>query len=801
MHTRKIRVLAGLMVVAVSAVGVVLADANWPSLRGPEFDGAARNASLFDGNKAGLEVGWKKALGSGYSSLAVGDGKVFAMFAAGENDVLAAFKAGSGDELWRYRMGEAYAGHDGSHDGPIASPTLGDGKVFGLSAWGNLFAVDALTGKEIWATHLVDDLEAASPHYGFGTSPILVDDVLIVEIGAGEGKTIAGFNAADGKVLWTAGNDKIDYQSPVAALIGGIMQVVAAGNEKLVGLDPQSGEVLWSWEHQGSGRGMGASSIIPVPAGDGRFLLMNKEDAATMVSVKRGQEVEFEIAELWSSGALKATYVTPVYHDGYFYGMSGRIFTCVDAETGDMKWRSREPGDGFPTLVGDKLVVITKPGSLHIIDASPDGYQEVAQLDLFDEHSWSQVAYAGGHLFARSMTELARIDVTGGADTGVARASWVPQTTFGEFLAEVESAADKSAVISGFLDRQSSFPIIEGSDMVHFLYQGEANDVGIVGDMIGFRREDPMTRIEGTDLFHYSTRLEPSAAVTYGFLVDYADEAVPDPRNPRPGDGLFGEVSWFSMPAWHEPAYVQEAPKNRQGTMETVEWESTVREGAKRTAEVYLPRSYKKGDDRYPVIYVNSGKDALEKGLMKNTLDNLIGEAIEPVIAVFIIQDEENRGDLSGADSYSQMVVEELVPLIDEKYRTIAERDGRAYVGGGTAGAVALHGVFKHADIFGRAGSMSGVFFIGVEKSINDLVAEAGDDQLVTIYMNWGTYDMRSPHEAWDMAEDNRKLWALIRAKGFRPAGGEIPQGVGWSCWRGQTGDMLAALFPIAQGA
>ncbi|NIM62860.1 MAG: hypothetical protein GTO30_14805, partial [Acidobacteria bacterium] len=59
------------------------------------------------------------------------------------------------------------------------------------------------------------------------------------------------------------------------------------------------------------------------------------------------------------------TYVTPALHEGYLYGMSGRIFTCVDAASGETKWRSRQPGDGFPTVVGDKLVVITKPGSLH----------------------------------------------------------------------------------------------------------------------------------------------------------------------------------------------------------------------------------------------------------------------------------------------------------------------------------------------------------------------------------------------------------------------------------------------------
>ena len=80
----------------------------------------------------------------------------------------------------------------------------------------------------------------------------------------------------------------------------------------------------------------------------------------------------------WTNNTFKGTYVTPVYQDGFLYGMSGRIFTCVDATSGETRWRSREPGDGFPTLVGDQMAIITKPGSLHVVEASPDGYQELA---------------------------------------------------------------------------------------------------------------------------------------------------------------------------------------------------------------------------------------------------------------------------------------------------------------------------------------------------------------------------------------------------------------------------------------
>ena len=145
---------------------------------------------------------------------------------------------------------------------------------------------------------------------------------------------------------------------------------------------------------------------------------------------------------------MKISYVTPVYHDGHLYGMSGRVFTCVDAATGEVRWRSREPGDGFPTMVGDHLVVMTKPGSLHIAEASPEAYREVARIDLFDEHSWSEVAFAGGHLFARSMAHLARVDpASAGATADDAASSWVTKTDFGRFLETVRRSSDKNATI------------------------------------------------------------------------------------------------------------------------------------------------------------------------------------------------------------------------------------------------------------------------------------------------------------------------------------------------------------------
>src|SRR5262245_29669300 len=588
----------------------------WPGLRGPTYDGAVREARLLaGGGPARLVVAWKRPLGSGYSSVVVGDGRLVTMFASGDADVAAAFDPNSGTELWRYRVADMNAGHDGSHDGPVGTPLLAGGRVYGLGPRGQLFALDAASGRPIWSKDIVKDHGAQMPLYGFACSPILIDGVLVVEIGAGPGKAVAGFDPDNGKLLWSAGDDTIGYQSPIAATIGGKLQAVAAGKKTILGLDAKSGTVLWSFDHEGDNRG---DTFIPVPAGDGRFLLLNKSDSSTMIQVSRDAAGAYKVAPLWTSNSIKNTFVMPVYHDGHLYGMNNLIFTCVDAATGETKWRSREPGDGFPILVGNHLVIMTKPGTLIVAEASPQAYRELTRLDLFQELAWSSVSWADGHLYTRSLAQLARIDLASGApEATVTRAAASP---FGRFLEEVKAAPDKAPVVDAFLAKQKSFPIVEDTGAVHFVYRGATSDVGIVGDVIGRDREDPMTRVPGTDLFYYSTRLEPNAAITYGFIVDYA-KPIADPKNPVPGSGRYGDVSWLAMPAWEGPGYSasrllhEGAAAARPGRLEALDYVSTAQEGLNRTAQVYLPAGYDAGAARrYPVVYVHNGKDALEKG-------------------------------------------------------------------------------------------------------------------------------------------------------------------------------------------
>jgi enterochelin esterase-like enzyme len=780
------------MICALVAAPTLLAGAEWPGLRGPNFDGSAQAERLYEGDSVDLRLGWSTPIGSGYSSVSVASGQVVTMHVGGENDVISAFDVETGKERWRYTIGKTYVGHDGSHDGPITTPLISGSRIFGLGAWGTLFAVNAENGKEVWRVDIAESYGAPKPFYGFSASPVLLDGVLVVELGAPEGKAIGGFNPATGELLWSLGDDEVQYQSPIIATVDGQRQVIAIGNTKIFGIDASKGEIIWEHEHGGSGGALGVASAIPVPSGDGRFLIKNSSDGSAVLQVTNNDGV-YEVSEVWTNNSFRGSYVTPVYKDGYYYGITGRVFSCVDAATGELKWRSREPGDGFPTLVGDHIVIITKPGSLHVIDASPEGYNESAQLDLFEEHSWSEVAFADGHLFARSMNALARIDLGAREKVEAPQTSWLSKTKFGAFISAVDTAESddaKKTMVDSFMAEQKSFPIVENPSLVHFVFRGDAKDVGIVGDLIGFRREDPMIQLPGTDLFFYSARVEPNAAGTYGFIVDYAEPAA-DPLNDRAASGLFGDVSFFSMPGWKGYAYAADSAK--PGKMVSFEWKSAVFEDKEQKAEIWLPADYD-SSKRYPVVYVHDAKAALEQGMMHKTLNHVVGHTVDPMIAVFVYADEEDPR-ASRSPEYTTMIVDELIPAIDSNYSTIASREGRATVGSGGAANVALAMAFTKHDLFGGVGAQSAnLGFFGPVTL--DEMATGVDDLPMNVYLDWGTYHLRSPHEAWDMAADSRKGWSMLRERGYHPTGGERPEGFGWMVWRTNTDELLAGLFP-----
>jgi enterochelin esterase-like enzyme/outer membrane protein assembly factor BamB len=769
---------------------------DWPGLRGPDYTASVDGTGLFEGiAKPALKVAWAAPAGSGYSGVAVVGGRAFTGFATAKDDVVAAFDTASGKELWRTPLGPTHAGHDGSHNGPIATPAADEKAVYALGPLGRLVALDAKTGAVRWSQDLAKEAGAVKPFYGWATSPLVTGECVIVQHAVKEKQALACFDRATGRVRWTAGKNEVSYQSPVLATLAGQAQLVVADEKKVSGIDPATGNVLWEHDSSPDGSPISTGSQVPLVIEGDRILVTPRQDTSALFQVKK-DGTAWSTATLWTSKGFRTTYARPVYHKGHFYGYAGAFLACVDAAKGETRWRSRAPGDGFLALVDGRLVVQTKNGSLHVAEASPEGYKELAQLQVFpDDHSWTEPSVASGRLFVRGMSKVAAVSVVNADARAVPAAPVADLPTgprFRHFLDEVASTSDKTAAVDAFLATVTSFPLIEG-EIVEFLYRGSGRDLGIASDLIGARVQLPMRQVDGTDLFYWSTRVRPKARLSYRFIRDL-DETIADPRNPRKDPVRQGEMSWFAMPGWEEPAFLAPAPADRKGRLATHEIDSA-RIPGKQKFDVYLPAGYDTSTDRLPVVYVPGGKDAIELGGVPNILDNVIGRNLPPTIVVFLhpqpppAQGTEPPEDMTLR--LSDSLADEVAPFVDRTYRTKAERTGRALHAAGFAGSEALHAAFHRPEVFGRVTTQSAFMLEYTQKEITAAVEKA--KSFPDVHLEWSNYDLHADHEGWSNIRANRELAGFLKTKGVRLTTREVEEGFGWGSWRSRLTPLLSA--------
>ncbi len=784
MRRNTVLVRLGLILCCATTLG-----ADWPHVRGPALDGRASAGGSLDSVSA-LEVAWNVPLGSGYSGVAVAGGRAVTLYSDGESDWVAAFDAASGKQAWGFNLGATYQGHDGSDDGPLASPSVGDGLVFAIGPRGSLVALRLGDGTEAWTKQLVDDFGAKAPEYGFSTAPLVEGRLVIVQAGGSGDRMLVALEARTGATVWTQGGDGVEYQSPAVMSLAGRRQLVAVGEKSLSGFDPATGKALWTREFPD---GTGGSSTTPTFIGEDRFLLLLGGDARVFRVAKAGSG--FEVTQLYESDALGGSYAHPVYHEGHLYGFRGQILTCVDAATGERVWRSREPGGDGLILVDGKLVIFGAKGNVVVADATPGGYQERARLRALAGSSLTWPSFADGRIFVRNLDALAAVAARrGGAPAAVVERA-EPEHEFGRWLRQLAAAGDKPAMVDALLARQVGTPLVEGK-YVHFVYRGDVKDVAVAGSMNDTENAEPMLRADGSDLFYRTYQLEPGVRWEYAFQTDY-ESWTPDPHNPRSvpaveGDRTLSEVATGGQ----APPKFLEAPTGGRGRIDTFMLESRAL-GAEREIKVWVPPGYDGTELSYPLLVVNDGAAWLDKGLLATALDNLVGSRVAPLVVAFVPAGRQWWFETGGSrtDDYARMLAAELVPQLEQRYRLIAKAEARALLGTRFYAFSAVYTAVAHPEVFGKAALQS--IFLGIGH-VDELEAKIArrPDPAPRFYLDWNRFDERNIDRGWDFAQDSRRVADLLRQAGYALDGGEVLDSHGWGGWRGRIDRVLVLLFP-----
>ncbi len=764
--------------------------AGWDVFRGPAAQGLEPSAGLPAGD-FGLSVAWTQDLGSGYSNVSAADGRLFTMFTREPDDVLAAFDAQTGEELWSHSFGAKYAGHDGSEDGPLSTPAVAGDVVFAVGPRGQVVAVRAATGDLLWQFDLTDE-NSTVPLYGYTTSPLVLEDSIVLATG-GDGHAITAIDRFTGEPKWAAGSDSVQYQTPSLVKVGSGFVLVAVTDHRLYGMDPDSGELLWELTHSEGEHTEESAHVTPLTGG--RFVVDYQRGARLYRATDRGVE------EVWAARAFGSSLSIPVEVDGYLYGFTRNILTCVDAETGEIVWRSREPGGQGLSRVGDVLAIVEPEGHLVLVDPSPDGYREITRTQVLGEGEIAAPSFAGDAFVVRNMTHLAAVrpDVTVPA-TG-APPERVTQRFRGEFGAWVRTVealpeASRQAAVDRYFANVGQTPLVErgedGNALAHVVWRGDAEDVGLGGEIVN-HQDTSLERVEGTDLFFVSLELVAAAQYGYNLLVDFGDPQL-DPSNPLSFDTGDAQLSELRMPDWPPSPHLDEpAADTPRGSLDTFRFRSEILDVA-RQVQLWLPPGLDP-DTQLPLLVVNHGDNVLRGGLMRNTLDNLVGRSVAPLAVVFVPRVEPAEYGGPKAESYTRFLVEELLPHLERHYPVRGTR--RALMGSGSAAVASLLAIGRHPEVFQRVAVQSFYPIAPTHDALEALLGAASPTPEVAFvaYSN-RDYDLGGGVLAKDASQT---LLGWLRAADVPAREMVTEYSPSWAGWRGQHDDILRALFPLVQ--
>jgi len=394
-----VSVVTGLVGLLSAAAAAEQAGKDWPSFRGPNYDGtSAESGWQTDWSTDTPEVLWRKDVGTGASTVAVVGDRVYTMGNQSDRDIVWCLDAASGEVVWRQsypcqldaRMFEG---------GPGATPTVADGKVYTLSHRGHLNCFDAATGKPIWSANLIDDFGGKRPRWGFAGSPLVHGDKVIVDTGSPRASTIA-LHKDTGRPVWTSGNQEAAYAMPVPMNVGGRDVIVSFKAKHLVAMDPDTGRQLWVFPWETS---YDVNATPPIAVDDAKLFLSTGYNAgAALIRVGRG-----EPAVLWKNRAMTTQLNGVVRHGAYIYGITGNAgrgdLMCMRLSDGKVMWTEGGYGTGSLILVDDHLIVVSEnEGKLAVAPASPEGFNPTGQMeDVVASRSWVAPVLSHGRIYVK----------------------------------------------------------------------------------------------------------------------------------------------------------------------------------------------------------------------------------------------------------------------------------------------------------------------------------------------------------------------------------------------------------------
>ncbi len=378
----------------------------WTAFRGPDRDGVMHGTHVpTDWSATPPQQLWKHAVGPAWSSVIVIGDRLYTQEQRGPVESVVCYDAATGQQIWAHedttRFDEAVSGA-----GPRATPTFADGRIYAFGATGILNCLDAQTGKLVWSRDTKNDSQGKPPMWGLSSSPLVVDQNVIVYGGGEADKGLVAYHCDTGNLAWTAPAGQQSYSSPQITTIAGVRQCLMFHDFGLTSVDPATGKKLWE-----------AGLVMKGTPRSGQPHLVDDNKLAvavldgpgvSLISVTKEGE-QWKVSPVWASKDLKPEFPDFVVHDGNAYGFDGSIFCCLNLATGKRSWKDGRFGRGQVILLADQglLLVVSESGEAILQAADVQARKELGRFQAVNGKTWNGPVIANGRLYLRNAEEMA----------------------------------------------------------------------------------------------------------------------------------------------------------------------------------------------------------------------------------------------------------------------------------------------------------------------------------------------------------------------------------------------------------
>jgi len=377
-------------------------DSFWPQFHGPNRDNLSTEKGLLKKwPEKGPALLWRsQGLGHGYSSVSIASGMIYTAGSIEKDTVITALNL-DGKVLWQVKNGKAWTG---DHPGTRGTPTIDGGRLFHQSPLGNLLCLEAKTGDRIWEFNILEKFQSKIATWAMAES-LLVDGEHLICCPGGPQTCMVALNKKTGSVVWKAPSTEelAGYASPALIEYQGIRIVITLTSKGMVGVNADTGELLWHVKHKSY-----ADENVMMPIfHDGHVFISTLKAGSVKwkINVKDGK---VSLEEVWRTQELDNHHGGVLLVNGNLYGTSTfrnrNLWICLDWETGRNKYMDKGVGKGSLTYADGMLYTLSIDGVMGLVRPIPMGHELVSSFKIPEGgkgNSWAHPVVCGGRLYIR----------------------------------------------------------------------------------------------------------------------------------------------------------------------------------------------------------------------------------------------------------------------------------------------------------------------------------------------------------------------------------------------------------------